>query len=164
MARQVLVSIATVVLFLAGGATLDPGALAQSKQGIKVGTLKCDVDSGWGLVFGSSKKLKCVYTPDGRKMSERYRGSIDKYGIDIGYTTAGIILWTVFAPTQNVDRGALQGKYVGATAEATLAVGLGANVLVGGGNSIALQPLSIGGQQGLNLAAGIAAVQLRSAN
>ncbi len=164
MTRQVFVSLLTVVLFLAGGATLDSGALAQSKQGIKVGTLKCDVDSGWGLVFGSSKKLKCVFTPDGKKMTERYRGTIDKYGIDIGYTQAGIILWTVFAPTKNVDGGALAGKYIGATAEVTLAVGLGANVLVGGGNSIALQPLSISGQQGLNIAAGIAAVELRSAN
>jgi hypothetical protein len=158
-----MVSLLTVVLFLAGGASLDPGAVAQGKQGVKVGTLKCDVDSGWGLVFGSSKSLKCVYTPDGKKMSERYRGTIDKYGIDIGYTEAGIILWTVFAPTENVDRGALKGKYVGATAEATIAVGLGANVLVGGGNSIALQPLSISGQRGLNLAAGIASVELKAA-
>lgn len=163
MARQVLVSFLTIVLFVAGGATLDSGAVAQSKEGVKVGTLKCDVDSGWGLVFGSSKGLKCVYTPDGKKMSERYRGTIDKYGIDIGYTEAGIILWTVFAPTKSVDPQALAGKYVGATAEATVAVGLGANVLVGGGNSIALQPLSIGGQRGLNLAAGIASVELKAA-
>ena len=163
MVRQIMVSLLTLVLFFAGGASLDRGALAQGKQGIKVGTLKCNVDGGWGLVFGSSKSLKCVYTPDGRNFSERYRGSIDKYGIDIGYTEAGIILWTVFAPTENVDRGALMGKYIGATAEATLAVGLGANVLVGGGNSIALQPLSIGGQRGLNIAAGIASVELRTA-
>ena len=164
MTRYLSVSLLAAVLIVAGASIPDRGAEAQSKQGIKLGTLKCDVDSGWGLVFGSSKNLKCVYTPDGKKMSERYRGTIDKYGIDIGYTKAGIILWTVFAPTADVDAGALAGTYVGATAEATLAVGLGANVLVGGGNSIALQPLSISGQQGLNIAAGIASVHLRSAN
>ena len=136
-----------------------------NKEGVKLGTLTCNVSSGWGFVFGSSKNLRCVYTPDGVKKSERYTGTIDKFGIDIGYSSAGVILWTVFAPSKDVDAGALAGKYVGATAEATIAVGLGANVLVGGSEkSIALQPLSISGQEGLNIAAGIASVELRAAN
>ncbi len=58
--------------------------------------------------------------------------------------------------------GALAGTYAGATAEATIAVGLGANVLVGGSNrTVALQPLSVTGQTGLNLAAGVASLTLR---
>ncbi len=165
MKRTLLASFAAAAILAGGAAIPGQAAWAQSKQGIKLGTLTCNVSSGWGVVFGSSKDLKCTYTPDGRKKTERYRGKIDKFGIDIGYTEAGVIVWVVFAPTKNVDHGALAGKYVGATAEVTFAVGLGANVLVGGGDkSIALQPLSVSGQKGLNIAAGIASVELRSAN
>ena len=165
MKRTLLASVAAATLLVAGAAIPGQGAWAQSKEGIKVGTLTCNVSSGWGVVFGSSKDLRCTYTPDGKKKSERYSGKIDKFGVDIGYTEAGVIVWVVFAPTKNVDHGALAGKYVGATAEVTIAVGLGANVLVGGGDkSIALQPLSVSGQKGLNIAAGIASVELRSAN
>jgi len=69
----------------------------------------------------------------------------------------------VFAPTSDLRQGALSGDYVGATAQATVAVGAGANVLVGGFNkSIDLQPLSVEGSEGLNVAAGIGAISLRS--
>lgn len=165
MKRTILASAVAATLLVAGAAIPGQGAWAQSKEGIKLGTLTCNVSSGWGFVFGSSKDLRCTYTPDGRKKSERYSGRIDKFGIDIGYTEAGVIVWVVFAPTKDVGQGALAGKYVGATAEVTIAVGLGANVLVGGGEkSIALQPLSVSGQKGLNVAAGIASVELKSAN
>lgn len=163
MLRKTIVSILALAFVTVGMVALDRGATAQSKEGIKIGTLSCNVSSGWGFVFGSSKSLNCAFTPDGKKNTERYTGTIDKFGIDIGYSTAGVILWAVFAPTRNVDQGALAGKYIGATAELTIAVGLGANVLVGGGNSVALQPLSVSGQKGLNVAAGIAAVELKLA-
>jgi hypothetical protein len=139
-------------------------ATAQSKAGVKAGVLKCNVASGFGFIFGSSKDLRCVYAPDGGTGAQRYRGQIKKFGVDIGYTAAGVIVWVVFAPTANVDRGALAGSYAGASAEVTAGLGLGANVLLGGGNSIALQPVSIGGQQGLNVAAGIATVVLEATN
>ncbi len=146
------------------GTALAPEAEAQSKQeGVKVGILQCNVGGGWGFIFGSSKDLKCVFTPGGDKPSERYSGSIDKFGVDIGYTAAGVILWGVLAPTSDVGPGALAGTYGGATAQVTAGVGVGANVLVGGGNSISLQPVSISGQKGLNVAGGIAAVTLRAA-
>ena len=71
--------------------------------------------------------------------------------------------WAVFAPGR-INRGALAGSYGGASAQATIGVGLGANVLVGGfKRTIALQPLSIQGQKGLNIAAGIAGLSLRYA-
>ena len=84
-------------------------------------------------------------------------------GFDIGLTAGGIIVWTVFADT-NRYVGMLAGKYVGATAEVSFAAGLGANVLIGGlDKSIALQPLSVEGNKGLNVAAGIGAISLKSA-
>ncbi len=64
------------------------------------------------------------------------------------------MVWAVYAPT-NREVAALRGDYVGASGEATIGAGLGANVLVGGSNrTVALQPVSIQGQTGLNVAAG----------
>ena len=133
---------------------------AQSTAGVKVGVLTCNVASGFGFIFGSSKDLKCVFSPDSGQVPQRYRGKIQKFGVDIGYTEAGVILWVVVAPTANLNQGALAGAYAGVTAEVTAGLGLGANILLGGGNSIALQPLSISGQRGLNVAAGIGTVVL----
>ncbi len=163
MARKVLVSFLTLAFVLVGGLALERGARA-AEAGVKVGILSCNVSSGWGFIFGSSRELRCTYAPDGSNVTERYNGSIDKFGVDIGFSKSGVIIWAVVAPTEDLYGGALAGKYIGATVEATIAVGLGANVLIGGGNSVALQPVSISGQEGLNIAAGIASVSLSAAN
>ena len=124
------------------------------------GFLKCNVASGWGFVFASSKNLKCVYSSLSGQTSEKYTGTIKKFGLDIGYPESGVILWTVIAPRISQEPGKLEGLYVGISAEATALVGGGVNVLVGGGNSVTLQPISISGQSGLNLAVGIGALNL----
>jgi len=130
-------------------------------HGVKVGTLTCHVASGWGFIFGSSRDLRCNFRPNHHE-GERYSGSISKFGVDLGYTEDGVILWAVFAPSSDVRAGALQGDYAGVTAGATVGVGLGAHVLVGGlDKSIALQPLSVEGNGGLNVAAGIGSISLR---
>ena len=93
---------------------------------------------------------------------EHYSGNINKFGVDIGYTQGGVIVWGVIAPTSSLAPGALSGDYGGVTASATVGVGVGANVLLGGFNkSITLQPVSIEGNSGLNVAAGIAGVTLK---
>jgi len=130
-------------------------------DGVKIGTLTCHVASGWGFVFGSSKDMRCNFSPN-RGEGEHYIGSISKFGVDVGYTSSAVIIWGVFAPQSGMKRGALQGEYAGATASATVGVGAGANVLIGGfDRSITLQPISIEGSTGLNLAAGIGAMKLR---
>lgn len=146
---------------LCAGLAMSSQAHAQSGgAGVAIGTLTCHVSSGWGLIFGSSRSLKCAYSGKGRV--EDYDGSITRFGVDIGYTRSGVIVWTVFAPTTNLRPGALAGRYGGVTAGAAIGVGLGANALVGGsGNTIGLQPLSIQGKTGLNVAAGIAGLTLR---
>ena len=145
----------------AGLSTQGPPAQAQS--GVRIGTLSCNVSGGWGFVFGSSKALRCTLTP-GWRHPEHYAGTISKFGVDIGYTNGGVLVWGVFAPGPYVGPGALAGDYVGATGSATIGVGVGANVLVGGSNrSISLQPLSIEGNTGLNVAGGIGAITLRYA-
>ena len=131
-------------------------------HGVRVGDLTCNVASGWGFVFGSSKDLHCTFR--GNDHREHYTGSISKFGVDVGYTEGGVLVWGVFAPTSDMRKGALEGDYAGASAQATVGLGLGANVLVGGmDKSIALQPISVEGSKGLNVAAGIGSISLHAA-
>ena len=130
---------------------------ARAQQGVKAGMLTCNESSGWGLIFGSSRELKCVFSQDG----SHYVGHIRQFGVDIGYQAGGVIAWAVFAPTNNVGKGALAGDYGGVSGSATAGVGVGANVLTGGfQQSFALQPLSVEGTVGLNVAGGIAQLSL----
>lgn len=149
---------------LLGGLALAAPASAQtpaaSKTGANMGSLTCKVAGGMGFVFGSSKDLDCLFArTDGA--GEKYTGSIKRYGVDIGFTKEAQIVWLVFAPG-SIAPGALTGGYVGATAQATVGVGVGANVLIGGGSGqITLQPVSIEGSKGLNVAGGLAEVELK---
>jgi hypothetical protein len=151
--------LASGVAVLAIG-TIAPEQPARADAALKAGVLTCHVDSGWGFVFGSSRDLRCTYRGSGRV--EHYAGSISKFGVDIGYVEGGVIIWGVFAPTTDLGRGALNGEYGGATGGASVGVGGDANVLIGGSShSISLQPVSLEGDRGLNVAAGIASVNLR---
>jgi outer membrane protein OmpA-like peptidoglycan-associated protein len=145
----------------AGCALAISSSAGASPAGVKVGVLTCHVDSGWGYILGSSKNLQCSYHPD-HGVDDFYKGSISKFGIDIGYTRSATIIWDVIAPTSDTRPGALEGDYAGATASATVAVGIGAHVLLGGfDKSIALQPISLEGNSGLDIAAGVGAMTLR---
>lgn len=148
------------MLAVGGLMSMAPGESRAAGVGIKVGTLVCDVSGGIGLIIGSSKSVRCTYNraSDGRE--EYYSGAISKFGLDVGVTTEQTMAWVVFAPGV-VGDGSLSGNYVGATAEATAGVGVGANALVGGfNNTITLQPLSVQAQTGLNVAAGVANLRL----
>ncbi len=152
---------ATIATTLLTAGIATPGLTTQAAAAsVDAGILTCHVDSGWGFVFGSSRDLRCVYSPRAG-VAEHYTGNISKFGVDIGYLQNGVIVWAVVAPTTQTAPGALSGAYGGATAGATVAVGGDANVLVGGStHSISLQPLSIEGNKGLNVAAGIASISL----
>ena len=153
---------AIAVLAVAAAVALPIPASAQANR-TKVGTLSCDISGGIGLIITSKKDLTCMFTPSQPGPREVYVGSITKFGLDLGATTGGEMVWAVYAPT-NRKFGALAGDYGGATAEATVGVGLGANVLVGGSDrTVALQPVSVQGQAGLNVAAGVAELRLRPA-
>ncbi len=143
--------------------TLSGAPQAFAAAGVKVGYLSCNVASGWGFVFGSSRDLECTYTPAAGGAAEKYKGSVTKFGADIGYLQSAVILWEVLAPSTKAEPGVLAGHYAGGTASVALGVGAGANVLVGGmHNSISLQPVSIEGQAGLNVAAGVETIDLNS--
>src|ERR1700687_5547973 len=142
-------------------ALLSASLSTASAQQTKVGLLTCYTSERIGLLVGSTQKLTCTFTPDSGPAPEHYLGTINRIGPDIGATAGGIMSWAVLAPTDGWLRGGLGGGCGGASGPATAVVGVGANVLVGGSNrSIALQPLSVEGQVGLNLALGVAGLTL----
>jgi hypothetical protein len=161
MLNMTLIKLGAMALVLASAIG---GAQAQTQSGIKAGALTCDVSSGWGVIFGSTRDVNCSYQPIKGDV-EHYTGRISKYGVDIGYTHGGVIIWAVLAPTTDLAPGALAGHYLGATAGASMGIGAGVHALIGGSKkSIALQPVSIEGNTGLNVAAGVADLTLSHAD
>lgn len=154
---------AVAALAVAAAVALPVSSMAQAPNRTKVGTLTCDISGGIGMIVTSKKAVSCIFTPSQPGAREVYTGSITKFGLDVGATAGGEMVWVVYAPS-NRRFGALAGDYGGATAEATVGAGVGANVLVGGSNrTITLQPVSVQGQAGLNLAVGVAGLELRPA-
>lgn len=148
------------------GAILSAAALAVPADAqpsrVQVGQLACSVSAGIGLIVASQRNVSCTFKPDNGP-PEAYTGTMTVIGLDVGFTTGSAIVWGVFAGT-NRYAGMLAGTYSGGTAQATVGAGVGANVLVGGSNSsVALQPLSVQGQVGLNAAAGIGTLELHYA-
>jgi hypothetical protein len=133
---------------------------AHAQDYVKAGVLTCAVRAGIGLIITSSKAMDCTFVPDNRG-PEHYTGNIRKFGLDIGITGGTVIVWAVLSSVRGYQPGALGGDYGGVSAEATLVVGVGANVLLGGSNrSFALQPVSVQGQVGVNIAAGVTSLRL----
>ncbi|MFY9626452.1 MAG: DUF992 domain-containing protein [Rhodoplanes sp.] len=142
-------------------AALIAATAAPAQERIQAGSLTCDVSAGLGLILGSHRQVYCTFTPAVPGPVEVYTGSITRIGLDIGATTGGVMIWVVYAPTGRPE-GGLAGEYAGASAEASIVAGLGANVLIGGsGSTVALQPVSVQGHTGFNLAAGIAGLELQ---
>jgi hypothetical protein len=132
----------------------------QPMQRVQVGVLECRGGSSVGFIVGSVTNLGCVLRGNG--VDDSYVATIRKLGLDIGITQESALAWAVFAPVARLGPGDLSGNYAGAQGSASIGVGFGGNVLVGGSaNSIALQPLSVQGQVGLNLALGVEALELR---
>jgi Protein of unknown function (DUF992) len=158
MRRSFILAGAAATLLVASFA----GANAQQPiQRVQVGILECRGAASIGFVVGSVTNLGCVLRADGMP-EDRYVATIRKVGLDLGITQETALAWGVYAPVARLGPGDLAGDYVGAQGSASVGVGLGGNVLVGGSaNSIALQPLSVQGQVGLNVAAGLESLELR---
>jgi len=135
--------------------------VSAQQRTVRVGVLECRGGASVGFVVGSVTNLGCVLRADGVP-EDRYVATIRKVGLDLGITQETALAWGVFAPVDRLGPGDLSGNYAGAQGSASVGVGLGGNVLVGGSNnSIALQPLSVQGQVGLNVAAGLESLELR---
>ena len=153
--------LAAIAITIGMGMFAGSVANAQPIQRVQVGILECRGGASVGFIVGSVTNLGCVLRVDGMP-EDRYVATIRKVGVDLGITQESALTWAVFAPSAQLGPGDLSGTYAGAQGSATLGVGVGGNVLVGGSNnSIALQPLSVQGQVGLNLALGVEGLELR---
>ena len=135
-----------------------------AEPGQRVGQLNCEIQGGVGLIVGSSKKVDCTFRQQSGKV-ERYSGTIGKLGLDVGVTGKSYMNWIVVnTAASRIGEGALAGQYVGASAEAAVGLGVGANALLGGNaKNFALQPLSGQAGTGLNIAAGVSRLTLQRA-
>ena len=149
-------SVAATVVAAAVAASVANGESGR----IQMGTLTCSLSASIGLVVGSQRNVSCMFRGTSGEPDEPYTGTMTRVGLDIGLTAGSVIIWAVFANTNRYKR-MLTGTYTGASAEMSLAAGLGANVLVGGSSrTVALQPLSVQGQIGLDIAAGVGSLDL----
>jgi len=140
-------------------AVLSGAAVGQSS--VQSGVLECRGSGATGFIIGSIHELECIYRSDYGPM-QQYHGVVRKLGLDIGITEQSSLAWAVFAPTYQIGPGDLVGDYAGVAAGAAIGVGVGANALVGGSNNtFALQPVSVEGQAGVNIAVGVASLELR---
>jgi hypothetical protein len=143
-------------------AVLVVSATAQAQPPFRIGGLTCSTGPRVGLVLGSRQDMRCVFVAGTTGQQYTYTGTIRRLGIDIGVTRGGTLFWAVFARNSQIGRGTLRGSYVGASGNVALGLGLGAKVLIGGSRrTITLQPLSVEGQIGINLALGVANLVLR---
>jgi hypothetical protein len=158
MQRSVILAALTIATLVA---SFTGASAQQPMQRIQVGILECRGGASIGFVVGSVTNLGCVLRSEGMP-EDRYIATIRKVGLDLGITQESALAWGVYAPVARLGPGDLSGNYAGAQGSASIGVGLGGNVLVGGSaNSIALQPLSVQGQVGLNVAAGLESLELR---
>jgi hypothetical protein len=155
--RSSLLAGLTAIIMAATGV----GVHAQQMDRVRVGVLECRGGASIGFIVGSVTHLGCVLRADGLP-EDRYIATIRKVGVDLGITQESTLAWVVYAPVARLGIGDLSGDYAGAQGSAAVGVGLGGNVLVGGSaNSIALQPLSVQGQVGLAVSAGLESLELR---
>jgi hypothetical protein len=149
------------LVLAAMAATLLAAPSTAQMNRVQVGVLECRGGASIGFIVGSVTNLGCVLRVEGVP-EDRYVATIRKVGLDLGITEETALAWGVFAPVARLGPGDLAGTYAGAQGSASLGVGAGGNVLVGGSNnSIALQPLSLQGQIGVNIAAGLESLELR---
>jgi Protein of unknown function (DUF992) len=148
-------------LSIAIAALVAPLASANALPPVRAGILQCQGGQNVGFVVGSVTSLECVFQSEGRR-PEPYIATVRRYGVDLGFTDQTRFAWAVNAPAGRVGRGNLTGNYGGVGANASVGVGGGGNFLVGGPqNAYALQPISVQGQTGLNVTAGIADIELQ---
>jgi hypothetical protein len=164
--RESKVRTSAIAAAVLAAVVLSFGASAASAEQrfLKVGSMTCRLSPTVGLIVGSRQRLRCrfVGSRDGRV--ERYLGTVTRFGLDVGVTAGGVMVWTVLARTRTTARGLLAGHYVGASADVSLGPGVGAKALIGGSRrTTMLQPISVSGRVGINLALGVTGLTLRYA-
>ena len=141
-----------------------PAPAQSGKPWTQVGMLTCKLNPSIGFIIAGHQSMECRYVPGAGGGPQAYQGALNMVGINIGITAGGILNWAVLAPTDGIPAGALAGEYVGASGDVGFIVGVGTNVLIGGSSrTLALQPVSVEGSVGANVALGVSALKLRPA-
>jgi hypothetical protein len=160
-----MLRLSMVGMLAAAAAMLFATSSAQAQRRVDAGVLLCNMGPSIGALVASRQRIECRYTSRTGNRVEHYSGAITRFGFDLGAVVGGVMSWGVRARTRSLGRGALAGNYVGISGEASLGLGAGVNVLVGGSRrSVMLQPVSVVGQVGINLAIGVAGLTLRLEN
>jgi hypothetical protein len=135
---------------------------AQAQSRFQIGSLTCRLGPSVGLIAGSRQRMQCRFVNATDRRVESYAGTVTRFGLDLGITVGGVMRWSVLTRTRRIGRGTLAGHYVGASGDVSLGVGIGAKALIGGSRrTTVLQPLSVSGRVGANIAAGVAGLTLR---
>ena len=133
---------------------------ANAAPGLQVGVLTCESVPGtrFNMLIHSSVDVECIFNYGG--VEEQYYGET---GIGIGLDLKSMgdeqIAYMVFTLSGDVEPGAhaLAGDYIGGKASVAAGVGVGAAVLVGGGDkNFSLQPLALETSTGFGASAGVA--------
>ena len=155
--RSTMTAIFASIIFAA-----QPGSSTAQDAKLKAGTLTCEGKGSVGLILGSKEKLVCKLNSTSGKLIQRYDGTITRVGVDLGVRGKSVMIWTVLGSTTELPGEALGGNFAGVSADVAAGIGAGANVLVGGNNkSVVLQPLSVSGGTGINIAVGVSGLELR---
>jgi hypothetical protein len=134
---------------------------AMAVETAEVGMLECR-GASQQFIVGSITNMQCLFRPSSGGQPQAYDAQIRRVGLDLGFNQSTVLAWSVFAPNLP-SPGALSGTYVGPSANATVGVGVGANVLWGGSaKTIALQPVSGQAQTGLGVVGGISAMEMHA--
>ncbi|MDO9561085.1 MAG: DUF992 domain-containing protein [Bradyrhizobium sp.] len=158
MPRSPILAAVAATLLVASSAAAQA---QQPMQRVQIGVLECRGGASIGFIVGSVTNLGCVLRAEGQP-EDRYVATVRKVGLDLGITQETALAWGVFAPVARLGPGDLAGNYAGVQGSAAIGVGVGGNLLIGGSNNtIALQPLSLQGQVGLSVAAGLESLELR---
>ncbi len=137
--------------------------MAQSRDRTKVGTLTCDISGGIGMIIASKKAVTCMFTPSAAGPREVYTGSISKFGLDVGATSGGEMVWTVFAPSNKEIRRARRHITAAPAPKRQWCRSRRQRPDRRFDRTVTLQPVSVQGQTGLNLAVGVSGLELRPA-
>ena len=146
--KRAVRSVFTAALLVMGLVVTTP-----ARADVEVGILNCRSEGTASYIIVSDQPFNCVFTPSAGGPVQYYQATIHRVGAQVGFNGNTVLGWAVFAPTSRLGPGALAGIYGGVSAGAAIGVGVGANGLVGGSSSFALQPVSVEGQSGLNLVA-----------
>ena len=166
--KNVVTAAAMAALALSTGACSLQQSSAQqlnttnANSRIYIGSLTCNVGGSTGYLLGSAKPLDCVFLAKDGVSTAQYTGTIDKVGIDIGYTKAVHTIWRVYSLGSTRGPRDLSGNYIGEQGTAAVGSQAGGNWIYGGPNAeIGMLASGVVKDAGYNLATGVAAMTIR---